>query len=40
MAPKLEIRALGKMFGEFQALQAINLAVARGEFISVVGPSG
>ena len=40
MAPKLEIRALGKMFGELQALQAINLAVARGEFISVVGPSG
>ena len=40
MAPKLEIRALGKMFGELQALQAISLAVERGEFISVVGPSG
>jgi NitT/TauT family transport system ATP-binding protein len=40
MAPKLEIRSLGKTFGELQVLQAINLAVGRGEFISVVGPSG
>jgi NitT/TauT family transport system ATP-binding protein len=40
MAPKLEIRSLGKIFGELQVLQAINLAVGRGEFISVVGPSG
>jgi NitT/TauT family transport system ATP-binding protein len=40
MAEKLQIRNLGKAFGELQALQAIDLAVARGEFISVVGPSG
>jgi NitT/TauT family transport system ATP-binding protein len=40
MAPKLEIRGLGKTFGELHALQAIDLSVARGEFISVVGPSG
>jgi NitT/TauT family transport system ATP-binding protein len=40
MAPKLEIRSLGKTFGELQVLQAINLSVGRGEFISVVGPSG
>src|SRR5262245_62536096 len=40
MAAKLQIRNLGKAFGELQALQAIDLAVARGEFISVVGPSG
>jgi NitT/TauT family transport system ATP-binding protein len=40
MAAKLQIRNLGKAFGELQALQAIDLAVERGEFISVVGPSG
>ena len=40
MAPKLQIRDLGKTFGDLHALQAINLAVGRGEFISVVGPSG
>src|SRR5499426_3508665 len=40
MAAKLQIRNLGKAFGELQALQAINLAVERGEFIAVVGPSG
>jgi NitT/TauT family transport system ATP-binding protein len=40
MAAKLQIRNLGKAFGELQALQGIELAVARGEFISVVGPSG
>jgi NitT/TauT family transport system ATP-binding protein len=40
MAPKLEIRGLGKTFGELHALQAIDLSVTRGEFISVVGPSG
>ena len=40
MAEKLQIRNLGKAFGDLQALQAIDLAVERGEFISVVGPSG
>jgi len=40
MAPKLEISHLGKTFGDLQALADINLAVERGEFISVVGPSG
>ena len=40
MAAKLQIRNLGKALGELQALQAIDLAVERGEFISVVGPSG
>jgi NitT/TauT family transport system ATP-binding protein len=40
MAAKLEIRNLGKTFGDLHALQGIDLAVARGEFISVVGPSG
>jgi ABC-type Fe3+/spermidine/putrescine transport system ATPase subunit len=40
MARKLEISHLGKTFGDLQALADINLAVTRGEFISVVGPSG
>jgi NitT/TauT family transport system ATP-binding protein len=38
--PKLAIQHLGKAFGDLQALSDINLAVERGEFISVVGPSG
>jgi NitT/TauT family transport system ATP-binding protein len=38
--PKLAIQHLGKMFGDLQALSDIDLAVERGEFISVVGPSG
>ena len=40
MAPKLAIQHLGKTFGDLQALSDIDLAVERGEFISVVGPSG
>jgi NitT/TauT family transport system ATP-binding protein len=40
MAPKLAIQHLGKSFGDLLALHDINLAVERGEFISVVGPSG
>ena len=40
MAPKLAIAALGKSFGELEALRDINLDVERGDFVSVVGPSG
>jgi len=40
MARKLEIRHLRKTFGDLRALEDINVAVERGEFISVVGPSG
>ncbi len=40
MAPKLAIQHLGKTFGDLEALSDINLAVERGEFISLVGPSG
>jgi NitT/TauT family transport system ATP-binding protein len=40
MPRKLEITALGKWFGDLEALQNIDVAVEQGEFISVVGPSG
>jgi NitT/TauT family transport system ATP-binding protein len=40
MSTKLAISDLGKSFGDLQVLRSINLAVERGEFISVVGPSG
>ena len=40
MATKLSVSRLSKSFGDLEALRNINLAVDRGEFISVVGPSG
>jgi NitT/TauT family transport system ATP-binding protein len=40
MARKLQVSHLGKTFSELRALQDINLAVERGEFIALVGPSG
>ena len=39
-APKLKVAHLGKTFGDLTALQDINLAIERGEFIALVGPSG
>jgi NitT/TauT family transport system ATP-binding protein len=40
MPRKLEITGLSKWFGELEALRNVDMAVERGEFISVVGPSG
>ncbi|MGY8631938.1 putative 2-aminoethylphosphonate ABC transporter ATP-binding protein [Bradyrhizobium sp. 14AA] len=38
--PLLTIRGLGKTFGRFAALKAIDLDVHEGEFVSFLGPSG
>jgi NitT/TauT family transport system ATP-binding protein len=40
MAPKLSLNRLTKRFGDLEALRDIDVAVERGEFISLVGPSG
>ena len=40
MARKLEVTGLSKRFDQLEALRGIDVAVERGEFISVVGPSG
>jgi NitT/TauT family transport system ATP-binding protein len=40
MAPKLSLNRLTKRFGDLEALHDIDVAVERGEFISLVGPSG
>ena len=37
---KLTVSALDKSFGELKVLEDISLAVAPGEFVSLVGPSG
>jgi len=40
MAPKLALNGLTKRFGNLEVLRDINVAIERGEFISLVGPSG
>jgi branched-chain amino acid transport system ATP-binding protein len=39
-APLLEVAGLGKRFGGFVALQAIELAVNDGERVGLIGPNG
>ena len=39
-APPLEIRGLSKWYGEFQALDGIDLTITRGERLVICGPSG
>ena len=36
----LEIRSLGKSFGELRVLRDISLSVERGSVLSIIGPSG
>ncbi|WP_211112614.1 amino acid ABC transporter ATP-binding protein [Azospirillum sp. SYSU D00513] len=40
MKPILDIRGVSKFYGSFQALDRIDLTVAEGEVVVVVGPSG
>jgi len=39
-APLLQVRALGKRFGGFVALSGIDLSVASGERVGLIGPNG
>jgi spermidine/putrescine transport system ATP-binding protein len=38
--PDIEIRAVVKRFGDFTAVREVSLAVAPGEFLTLLGPSG
>ncbi|MDC7784718.1 ABC transporter ATP-binding protein [Rhodoplanes sp. TEM] len=38
--PALDIRDLRKQYGELEAIRSVSLAVADGEFVSLLGPSG
>ena len=38
--PTIDIRGLGKLYGDFKALDGVDLAVARGERLVICGPSG
>ena len=38
--PAVEIRGLGKWYGAFKAVDALDLTVARGERVVICGPSG
>lgn len=44
MRPVIEVKQLGKDYataaGRFPALQRVDLAIAQGEFVAVMGPSG
>ncbi|MEQ8584533.1 MAG: ABC transporter ATP-binding protein [Thalassobaculaceae bacterium] len=39
-APIIEISGLSKRFGDFAAVDKVNLSVERGEFFALLGPSG
>jgi len=36
----LRLERLGKNFGEFIAVEDVNLHIRRGEFLTILGPSG
>ncbi|MDQ6811974.1 MAG: ABC transporter ATP-binding protein, partial [Actinomycetota bacterium] len=39
-APAIEVRALTKRYGEFEALRGIDITVRRGEVFGLLGPNG
>ncbi|WP_290771014.1 ABC transporter ATP-binding protein [Hoeflea sp.] len=39
-APRMQVRNLSKSYGAMEILKGINLEVAPGEIVSIVGPSG
>jgi ABC-type nitrate/sulfonate/bicarbonate transport system ATPase subunit len=39
-APKLELRGLGKRFGDLEVLRDLSLEARAGEFVAILGPSG
>ena len=39
-APFLELNGVTKKFGDFTALDAVDLQITEGEFFTLVGPSG
>jgi ABC-type nitrate/sulfonate/bicarbonate transport system ATPase subunit len=39
-APKLELRGIGKRFGELEVLCDLSLEARAGEFVAILGPSG
>ena len=40
MAPIIDIKAITKNFGGFRALDGVDLQVAEGEILAIIGPSG
>ena len=38
--PYLQLEGIAKQFGSFTALQRVDLAIPKGEFVCFLGPSG
>ncbi len=38
--PLIEAKAISKSFGDFTALEAVDLTIGSGEFVAIVGPNG